>query len=346
MSNVEYAGPATPRARGRSLNLGKLAPVLSTAVICVLLIAACAWKYDNFFSLRVMLNLFGDNAFLGVIAVGMTFVILSGGIDLSVGAVMGMTTIVVAVLTQNHHFHPLAAIAVALTAGSVLGAGMGCIIQFFELAPFLVTLGGMFFARGLTYLISVQAVSINHEFYSKMSEMGFELNVGRQYGMLTGSAIVFVLTVLIAALVAHFTRFGRNVYAIGGNEQSAKLMGLPVGRTKVLIYTLSGFCAALGGVLNTLYTLSGNPNAGVGLELDAIAAVVIGGTLLSGGVGYVGGTLLGILILGVIQTAIIFQGDLSSWWTRIAIGLLLFIFISLQKLLTGTTGLRRQLQMK
>jgi simple sugar transport system permease protein len=122
-------------------------------------------------------------------------------------------------------------------------------------------------------------------------------------------------------------------------------MGLPVGRTKILVYTLSGFCAALGGVLNTLYTLSGNPNAGVGLELDAIAAVVIGGTLLTGGVGYVAGTLLGILILGIIQTAITFQGDLSSWWTKIAIGLLLFIFISLQKLLTGTTGLRRQLQL-
>jgi simple sugar transport system permease protein len=342
MTDPQYAGPTTPRARRRGLNWGKLAPVLSTAVICTLMIAACAYRYDNFLSLQVMLNLLGDNAFLGVIAVGMTFVILSGGIDLSVGAVMGMTTMIVAVLCQEYHFHPLTAIGVGLASGAALGATMGCIIQFFELAPFLVTLGGMFFARGLTFVIKTAAVSIDHEYYSWLSQLGWEFNVRGETGLLTASAIIFLGTVLVAALLAHFTRFGRNVYAIGGSEASAKLMGLPVGRTKILVYTLSGLCAAMGGVLNTFYTLSGNPNAGVGLELDAIAAVVIGGTLLSGGVGYVSGTMLGILILGIIQTAITFQGNLSSWWTKIAIGLLLFVFISLQKLLTGTTGLRRQ----
>ncbi len=321
----------------------KLAPVLSTLLICLLLIAAGAWRYENFFSLQVMLNLLGDNAFLGVIAVGMTFVILSGGIDLSVGAVMGMTTMIIAVLVEEHHFHPLSAIGIGLASGAAMGAAMGAIIQFFELAPFLVTLGGMFFARGLTFVIKTQAVSIAHPYYDKLSMLGVDLHFGAQRGNLTGSAILFVAVVLVAAFVAQFTRFGRNVYAIGGSEASARLMGLPVGRTKILVYTLAGLCSALGGVLNTIYTLSGNPNTGLGLELDAIAAVVIGGTLLSGGVGYVAGTLLGILILGIIQTGINFQGDLSSWWMRIAIGVLLFIFISLQKLLTGTTGLRRQL---
>jgi simple sugar transport system permease protein len=131
--------------------------------------------------------------------------------------------------------------------------------------------------------------------------------------------------------MAHATEFGRTVYAIGGNEHSATLMGLPVARTTVLVYTLSGFCSALGGVVFTFYTLSGYGLHAVGLELDAIAAVVIGGTLLTGGVGYMAGTLFGVLTLGIIQSLIMFDGSLSSWWTRIVIGALLFVFCVLQR---------------
>jgi simple sugar transport system permease protein len=138
---------------------------------------------------------------------------------------------------------------------------------------------------------------------------------------------------IICVFVSLFTPFGRNVYALGGSESSAVLMGLPVGRTKIAIYAVGGFCSALGGIVYTIYTSSGNAIAATGLELDAIAAVVVGGTLLTGGVGYVAGTLLGLLIFGIIQTAIIFQGTLSSWWTRIAVGVLLLVFILLQKIL-------------
>jgi len=149
------------------------------------------------------------------------------------------------------------------------------------------------------------------------------------------------VVVLIGIYLSHFTKFGRNVYAIGGNEQSAVLLGLPVGRTKVIIYTLNGALSALAGIVYTVYTLSGYPLACVGLELDVIAAVVIGGTLLSGGMGYVEGTLVGVLILGLIQTFITFQGTLSSWWTRIAIGILLFIFILLQTYISKTSVTKR-----
>ena len=147
------------------------------------------------------------------------------------------------------------------------------------------------------------------------------------------TALVFLITLAMAVGLAHFTRFGRNIYAIGGNEQSAILMGLPVARTRIGVYALSGFCSALAGVVYTLYTSSGNPTAATGLELDAIAAVVIGGTLLSGGVGYVAGTLIGVLIFGIIQTAITFQGTLSSWWTKIAVGVLLLFFILSQRVI-------------
>jgi len=145
--------------------------------------------------------------------------------------------------------------------------------------------------------------------------------------------VVLALVVVAAAFyLAHYTRFGRTVYAIGGNEHSALLMGLPVARTKVLIYTLNGFCSALAGIAMTLYMMSGNPNHAQGMELDVIAAVVIGGTLLTGGSGYIVGTLLGVLLGGIIQALITFEGSLSSWWTKIFIGLLLLVFCLLQRL--------------
>jgi len=147
------------------------------------------------------------------------------------------------------------------------------------------------------------------------------------------SALIALAVVALAVFVAHWTPFGRNVYAVGGNEQSAVLMGLPVRATVIGVYTLSGFCSALAGVLFTFYMLSGYGLHAMGLELDAIAAVVIGGTLLTGGVGYVVGTLFGVMMLGIIQTLIAFDGTLSSWWTRIVVGALLFVFCLLQRLL-------------
>ena len=186
----------------------------------------------------------------------------------------------------------------------------------------------MFLARGLCYVISIDSVSITHGFYSEVSQA--RIPVWGDAAISIG-ALVALIVVAIAVFIAHFTQFGRTVYAIGGNEHSAMLMGLPVRSTLIAVYTLSGFCSALAGVVFTFYMLSGYGLHAVGLELDAIAAVVIGGTLLSGGVGYVVGTLLGVLTLGIIQTVIMFDGTLSSWWTRIVIGALLFAFCLLQR---------------
>jgi simple sugar transport system permease protein len=192
----------------------------------------------------------------------------------------------------------------------------------------------MFLARGMGFVVSVESLEITHPWYLTLS--AWRLPLGTASIPLT--ALVLAVVVVAGVYLAQFTRFGRNVYAIGGNEEAAVLMGLPVGTTKIWIYGLSGFCSALAGVVYTFYSSSGNASTGVGLELDAIATVVIGGTLLSGGVGSVIGTLLGVLIYGIIQTAITFEGTLSSWWTRIAIGILLLIFVGLQKLLTARTA--------
>lgn len=310
-------------------------PLFVTIALFALMFGVGAARYEGFFSLQVFFNLFIDNAFLIIAAIGMSFVILSGGIDLSVGAVMALTTMVSAALVEHHHVSPWLVIPLVLAMGSLLGLLMGTLIHCFNLQPFIVTLGGMFLARGLCYLISIDAITISDAGYAALSQQHLLL-WGESY--ISWNVVIALIVVALAIYVAHFTAFGRNVYAIGGNERSALLMGLPVAGTKIGVYTLSGFCSALAGVVFSFYMLSGYGLHAQGMELDAIAAVVIGGTLLTGGVGYVFGTVFGVLILGIIQSLIMFDGTLSSWWTKIAIGLLLCGFCLLQRLLEPGAG--------
>jgi len=317
----------------KSLLRSQHLPLSATVFVLVALFSVASLQYDGFFSSRVVGNLFGDNAFLGIAAIGMTFVILAGGIDLSVGSVLAFTAIFVATLVQNHHVSPLLVIPLALIIGAAFGAVMGLLIHRYELPPFLVTLGGMFFGRGMAFVISKESVGITNPIYDRVLEFGMPLG-GK--GTLSATALAFLGLLLIGAVVAHATRFGRNVYALGGNESSARLMGLPVGWTKVAVYTLSGFCSACAGIVSTFYKSSGNPADGMGFELDVIASVVIGGTLLTGGVGTMAGTLTGVLIFGTIQTALTFDGRLNSSWLRIAMGVLLLLFILFQRFLSRT----------
>lgn len=310
----------------------KYIPIVVTILLFIVMFTAGSFRYTGFFSLQVLMNLLVDNAFLLITAVGMSFVILSGGIDLSVGSVIALSTMVSASLVQQLGWQPAVVIPLVLLMGAVFGTAMGAIIHYFSIQPFIVTLAGMFLARGLCYVISIDTITIDNTFYTAMAQTRIPLPGG---SFLSISAVIAILVVAAAIFTAHYTRFGRNVYALGGNEQSALLMGLPVARTKVLVYTLSGLCSALAGVVFTFYMLSGYGLHAVGFELDTIAAVVIGGTLLTGGVGYVLGTFFGVLIQGVIQTIISFEGTLSSWWTKIVIGLLLFVFILLQRVLSS-----------
>jgi simple sugar transport system permease protein len=293
-------------------------PMLVTAFVLVALFGVFSIFFTNFLSVRVVVNLFMNNAHVGVIAVGMTFVILSGGIDLSVGSVLAFTTIFIATLVEKHHFHPILAILTALIFGTLFGAVMGAMIQVYKLPPFLVTLAGMFLARGLAFVVSSNELAIRHPFFESIADIAIPIGKAR----LGITACIFLVTLVLAAIVAHLTKFGRNVYAIGGNENSAFMMGLPVASTKIAIYAISGFCAALGGVVFTLQTASGNPLNGQGLELDAIAAVVIGGTSLSGGSGSVDGTILGALLMGVINNGLDLL-NVSSYYQQIVKGLII-----------------------
>ncbi|BCJ75735.1 sugar ABC transporter permease [Catellatospora sp. IY07-71] len=309
-------------------------PVLATFALLLVMYGIGVSQYRAFSNIQVVFNVFIDNGFLLVVAVGMTFVILTGGIDLSVGSVVAMTAMVSASLLQNG-LPPALVLLIALLIGPTLGFVMGCVIHYFDIQPFIVTLAGMFFARGMCNWISNSSIPITDPFWTSAAQE----RIGDPRGNFVSISVLIAFAVVaVGAYVLAYTRLGRNVYAIGGNPQSALLMGLPVARTKIMVYTISGLCSAIGGILLSFYTLSGAPLIAVGMELDAIAAVVIGGTLLTGGSGYVLGTVLGVLVLGVIQTLITFDGTLNSWWTKIVIGGLLFAFILLQRLI----GIRKK----
>ncbi len=313
-----------------NLTSARVLPVLATFVLFVAMFAVGSIRYDNFFSLQVLLNLFIDNAYLIVLAVGMTFVIITGGIDLSVGSVVALSGVL---------------------AAKLLSVGWGPVSVIVAGAARRAWPWGWPWARSSTSSscsrsssrwpgCSSPAASATSSASSR-SPSAIPCSPPsrrapfrcRDDAYVSPSVVVALLVVAAGAYLLHSTRFGRTVYAIGGNQQSAVLMGLRVGRTKIAVYAISGLCSAISGLLFAFYSLSGYSLSAVGTELDAIAATVIGGTLLSGGVGLIVGSLLGVLVLGLIQTFISFEGTLSSWWTRIVIGALLLVFVVLQRFL-------------
>ncbi|HEX2908215.1 MAG TPA: galactofuranose ABC transporter, permease protein YjfF [Phototrophicaceae bacterium] len=310
----------------------RILPLIATFVVFVLLYLVGFQRFDAFGTTKVLSNVLTDKAFLGITAVGMTFVILSGGIDLSVGSVIAFTGVFCATLIENSGWHPLVVFGLSLVIGACFGAAMGAVIYYFKIPPFIVTLSGQFLARGMAFVITTASVPVTHPFYNELGNLFIRFP---DKGKLSFVAMLFLVVLLLGIVLAHFTRFGRNVYAIGGNDTAALLLGVPIRNTTIGIYMLSSLLATLGGIAYSLYTDSGYPLAATGVEMDAIAAVVIGGTLLTGGVGYVAGTFIGILIQGIIQTYITFDGTLNSWWAKIAIGFLLLLFIALQKFLTA-----------
>ena len=306
----------------------RLYPLLATIAIFFTAYLLCWLQFPFMLSTRVLGNLLTDNAYLGIVAVGMTVVILSGGIDLSVGSVIAFSGVFIAVMLRDTGLHPIIVFALLLVVTTAFGAVMGAIIHGLAMPAFIVTLAGMFLARGAAYMLTIDSVPIDHAFFEALQDSYWRMPGGGRFTLI---GALMLLAIAGGALVAHRTRFGASVFAIGGGPDTARLMGVEVGRTTIGIYAFSGLMAGLSGIVFAIYTGSGYPLATVGTELTAIAAVVIGGTLLTGGAGYVVGTLFGVLTMGLIQTYIVFDGTLSSWWTKIVIGVLLLCFILLQK---------------
>ena len=316
--------------------------VLATIGIFLVIYAFGAIVYGakGFTKLRTFMMLFVDNAYIGISAVGMTMVLITGGIDLSVAAVASLTGMFLAYGTTVLGLNPWLCMAFSVFVGIALGLGMGALVTYLKIPPFVATLTGMFLARGVCSLISRESISINNEVIDAlagwkvyfMKYSGGEWVKIKPVAYINLNVVLFIVMILLGTYILQKTRFGRNVYAIGGNEQSARLMGLPVDRTKMMVYGFNGLCSALAGIAYALYVKSGWNLALQGGELDVISAAVIGGVLLSGGVGYMVGTFFGVLLKAVSPCLITFNGTLSSWWGKIITGLLVLLFVALQQI--------------
>jgi simple sugar transport system permease protein len=277
---------------------------------------------------QVFFNFFINDASLLLVSIGMTLVILTGGIDLSVGGVIALVSTASAALLRSG-VSPYIVIPLMIVMGIALGTLLGWIIQALKVQPFIATLMGLYLARGLAYIISLTSVTIKDAVYLKLALTPIYIPfIPKAY--IYPATLVGPIMLLVAAYLIFFTRFGRTIYAIGSNEQSALLMGLPVPRTKIMVYAFSGLCSALAGIVFSISLLAGYGQFATGMELDSIASVVIGGTALTGGVGNVIGTLFGVLIHGSIVSILQFNGTLSSWWTRIGVGILTLVAIGVQ----------------
>ena len=305
--------------------------------VFVSIILACiflTFATDSFATSKNIFNITRNVTFTAIIALGMTMVIIIGGIDLSVGSVMAFTGILCASLVSQG---VPAAIAVPLMilCGAGVGLLIGVLVHYFDVQPFIASLVGMFLARGLAFLVSLRSIDIEDQSILLLQSTRFKL--GDWY--ITPTGIIALVVVIAGVLVLQYTRFGRTIYAIGGNEQSARLMGLPVARTKILAYVISGICGGLAGLVLTAYQGSGYPLNGTGAELDTIAAVVIGGTLLTGGSGYVLGSMIGVFVYGTIAAFIAFLGAEQSW-KRIIVGALLLVFVVVQRVIVTRSSRR------
>ncbi|HEX8522951.1 MAG TPA: hypothetical protein VF669_11885 [Tepidisphaeraceae bacterium] len=312
-----------------------LAPAMAV-LIMLLTLSGGVMSYDGFGSARNLLDLLRENAWLGIAASGATLVILSGGIDLSVGSMIAFVTVLTAVLIQRQQLPPWVAIAIALGFGACFGAAMGSLIHFYALPAFMVTLAGLFLLRSSAFALAEWAnpehvantIGIQNALMMDWAMAGARIGPGVKFSIHGMAMLCFFV---VAIVLAHRTILGRNIYGIGGDENAARLMGIPIGRTKILVYAIAGFCSAAAGVAVTIAKSSGDPAGFIGAELDVITAVVIGGTLLQGGSGYLAGTFCGVIIIGLIQSIINFQGTLAGAWPRIIIGSLLLVAILLQQ---------------
>jgi ribose transport system permease protein len=316
----------TDAARSMQAKVGSFLQQQGALVMLVVVCIIGFVRYEAFLTPENLLNVLRQNSMLGLVALGMTFVILTAGIDLSVGALAAVAGVIAANLADRGLATALIA---AVAAATLLGLINGVVIAKGRIQPFIVTLAMMIAARGLALAAtgeeSVRITGTNESFNW----------IGREsIGFLPVPVVILIVAFAIGWLVLNQTRFGRSVYAVGDNDEAARLMGLNISRVTIAVYAISGALAGLAGVILASRLGTGQPVAGVGWELDAIAAVVIGGTLLTGGQGSVLSTLVGVLLLGVIFNLFNLEGQISPWWQLVLRGVILLFVVVVQNRLT------------
>jgi ribose/xylose/arabinose/galactoside ABC-type transport system permease subunit len=289
----------------------------------ILLMIVASIRYEHFFTFNNITNILLQNSMLGIVAIGMTFVILTRGIDLSVGSLFALAGITAALLSS---YSLIMAIVLPVVITTLLGCVNGILVARGKLEPFIVTLAMMIGVRGFIYAYTEEKSIPVH---GSISDSFAMLGRGTFFG-LSIPVLLFFLLLVMAGFLLRYTALGRHVLAVGGNEEAARLMGLKVERVKLFVYSLSGALAGFAGVILTSRLGAGQPVAGLTWELDAIAAVIIGGTLLTGGKGSVYGTAVGVILLGMIYNIINLEGTISSWWQPVIRGLFLMVIVTVQ----------------
>ena len=337
-------GLSTRISRGKTREPISNTNLLLTITICTFIgmyvLAMLVWG-SGFLNPQQFLDIFNNNAFLIVISCGLTVVMIAGGIDISVGGITALVTMACVVYLDDHSGSVLGSMGLALGIGIAFGLVQGTLISYLEVQPFIITLAGMFFAKGMTTIVSVAPRTAVHEAFVALKQFRITIPGIGSYGK-TGNfipskielgVVVAIAIVLAIFAILKWTRFGRNLFAVGGNSQSALMLGINVKRTRFYSYLLCGLLSGIGGYVYLLHTGAGNASNATAAEMQAIAAAIIGGTLLTGGVGNVVGTLFGVLTLKTISNIVIASGLREPYWQSITTGLMLCFFILLQSII-------------
>lgn len=311
---------------------------ITIAVFFLLYIGAVIFLGSGFLKPQTFFNILNANAALIILACGMSLVMITGGIDISVGGVTALVSMCCAVYLDYKGGNVFMAVIIALAIGLAFGAFQGFLVAYLDIQPFIVTLAGMFFARGMTTIVNTSPFNVENEAFvalkntrvvvpgmGSVNKLGKYVNAYVEIGVIVALLVVIVMFVLL-----RWAKMGRNFYAVGGNKQSALMLGINVKRTKFLSHLICGLLAGIGGFVYFLHVGSGSPSHATGAEMDAIASSIIGGTMLTGGVGNVLGTFFGVLSLSTIQNIVSSVGFDEAWWTGITKAVMLCLFLVVQ----------------
>lgn len=332
------AGSVSMRNKMSNMTDTNLLLTITIVIFFVMYIGAILFQGKGFLKPQTFFNILNANAALIIGACGMSIVMITGGIDISIGGVIALVSMSCAVYLDHHNGNVFGAVCIALGIGLLYGLVQGCLVAYLNIQPFIVSLAGMFFARGMTTIVNSAPFNVENEafvalkntrivvpFMGSVNKKGVYVDAYIQIGV-----VVALLVVLLLFALLRWTKLGRSFYAVGGNAQSALMLGINVKRTRFLSHMICSLLAGLAGFVYFLYVGSGSPSHASGLEMNAIASSIIGGTMLTGGVGNIVGTLFGVLSLATIQNIVSSAGLDQAWWTGITIAVMLCLFLVIQ----------------
>lgn len=320
--------------------------IITVCVFFAMYAAAVVFLGAGFLKPQTFFNILNENASLIILACGMSLVMITGGIDISVGTLTALVCMSCAVHLDYKGGTVGTAVVMALGIGLLFGLVQGFLVAYLEIQPFIVTLAGMFFAKGMTTIVNATQFNVEHEGFKALKAtriyvpgMGSINKLGKYVpAYVEIGVIVAIITVIVLFVVLRWTKLGRNFYAVGGNAQSANMLGINVRRTRFLAHVLCSVLAGIGGFVYFLHVGSGSPSHASGAEMNAIASSIIGGTMLSGGVGNIVGTFFGVLSLSTIKNIVASLGLDEAWWTNITVAAMICLFLVIQSLVLRRKG--------